>query len=136
NALEEKASEISEEDMKKVFIEISPEPEILTPGNNTFENELLTKINAINIAEDEEGGVELNEETIVEKNPEVIILSYDYTEDPVGDDLARDAWQDREAVKNGQVIPLDTELISRPGPRLVEGAKTLAKAIYPDVFGE
>src|SRR5699024_3739223 len=51
-ALEEKASEISEEDMKKVFIEISPEPEIFTPGNNTFENEILTKINARNIAED------------------------------------------------------------------------------------
>src|SRR5699024_10958193 len=44
-ALEEKASEISEEDMKKVFVEISPEPEIFTPGNNTFENEILTKIN-------------------------------------------------------------------------------------------
>src|SRR5699024_2535173 len=135
-ALEEKASEISEEDMKKVFIEISPEPDIFTPGNNTFENEILTKINAINIAEDEEGWVELNEETIVEKNPEVIILSYDYTEDPVGDVLARDAWQDIEAVKNEQVIQVDTDLISRPGPRLVEGAETLAKAIYPDVFGE
>src|SRR5699024_9041522 len=83
-ALEEKASEISEEDMKNALIEISSEPEIFTQGNNTFENENLTKINEINIVEDEEGWVELKEETIVEKNPEVIILSYDYTEDPVG----------------------------------------------------
>ena len=135
-ALEEKASQIDEEDKKKVFIEISPEPEIFTPGNNTFENEILTKINAINIAEDEEGWVELNEEAIVEQNPDVIILTYDFVEDPVGDVLNRDAWQDIEAVKNEQVIQVDTDLVSRPGPRLVEGAETLAKAIYPDVFGE
>src|SRR5699024_4138509 len=131
-ALEEKASQIDEEDKKKVFIEISPEPEIFTPGNNTFENEILTKINAINIAEDEEGWVELNEEAIVEQNPDVIILTYDFVEDPVGDVINRDAWQDIEAVKNEQVIQVDTDLVSRPGPRLVEGAETLAKAIYPD----
>src|SRR5699024_9667458 len=135
-AKEKKAKEISEQNMNKVCNEISPEHKIFTPRNNTFENEILTKINARNIAEDEEGWVELNEEAIVEKNPDVIILSYDYTEDPVGDVLARDAWQDIEAVKNEQVIQVDTDLISRPGPRLVEGAETLAKAIYPDVFGE
>lgn len=135
-ALEEKASEISEEDMKSVFIEISPEPEIYTPGNHTFENEILTKINAINIAGDQEGWVELNTEAIVEQNPEVIIVTYDFVEDPVGDLLARDAWQDIEAVKNEDVIQVDTDIVSRPGPRLVEGAETLAKAIYPEVFAE
>lgn len=135
-ALEEKASDISEDDKKKVFIEISPEPEIFTPGNHTFENEILTKINAINIAEDEEGWVELNEEAIIEENPDVIILSYDFVDDPVGQVLDRDAWQDIDAVKDEQVIVVDTDLISRPGPRLVEGAETLAKAIYPDVFDD
>jgi iron complex transport system substrate-binding protein len=136
SAIEEKANEIPEEDIKKVFIEISPEPEIFTPGNNTFENEILTTINAINIAEDQEGWVELSEEAIVEQNPDVIILSYDFVEDPVGDVLNRDAWQDTEAVKNEEVIQIDTDIISRPGPRLTEGAETLAKAIYPDVFEE
>jgi len=136
SAIEEKASEIPEEEMKKVFIEISPAPEIFTPGNNTFENEILKTINAINVAEVQEGWVELNEEAIVEENPDVIILSYDFVEDPVGEVLNRDAWQDMEAVKNGQVIQVDTDIISRPGPRLAEGAETLAKAIYPNIFEE
>jgi iron complex transport system substrate-binding protein len=134
SAIEEKASEIPEEDKKKVFIEISPEPEIFTSGNNTFENEILETINAQNIAEDQEGWVELSEEAIVEQNPDVIILSYDFVEDPVGEVLDRNAWQDTEAVKNEQVIQVDTDILSRPGPRLTEGAETLAKAIYPDVF--
>lgn len=134
--LEEKAAGIPEDEVKSVYIEISPEPEIFTPGNNTFENEILTKINAENIAADQEGWIELSEEAIVEQNPEVIILSYDFVEDPVGQLMGRDAWQDIEAVKNEQVIQVDTDIISRPGPRLAEGAETLAKAIYPDVFEE
>lgn len=134
--LEEKADEIDEEDMKKVFVEISPEPEIFTPGANTFQDEILSLIHAENIASDEEGWVELNEEAIIEKNPEVIVVTYDYTDDPVGDVLARDAWGDVDAIRDEEVIEVDANLVSRPGPRLVEGAETLAKAIYPEVFGE
>jgi iron complex transport system substrate-binding protein len=132
--LEEIAAEIPEEEVKRVYIEISPEPEIFTPGNNTFENEILTIINAENIAADQEGWVELSEESIVEQNPEVIILSYDFIEDPVGQVMERDAWEDIDAVQNERVVQVDTDIISRPGPRLTEGAEMLAKVIYPEVF--
>lgn len=134
--LSEKAEAISEEDMKTVFIEISPEPEIYTPGMNTFEDEILSLIRAENGAGDEEGWVMLNEEAVVEMNPDTIIVTYDYVEDPVGEVMNRDAWQDIDAIKNEQVFQVDTDIVSRPGPRLVEGAEVLAKEIYPDVFGE
>ncbi|GAB3800648.1 ABC transporter substrate-binding protein [Virgibacillus kimchii] len=132
--LEEKAAEIAEEEVKSIYIEISPEPEIYSPGNHTFENQILTMINAENIAADQDGWVELSEETIVDQNPDVIILTYDYIEDPVGQLMDRDAWQEIAAVQHEQVIQVDTDLISRPGPRLAEGADTLAKFIYPEVF--
>lgn len=132
--LEETAAEIPEEEVKSVYIEISPEPEIFIPGNNTFENEILTILHAENIAADQEGWVELNEEAIVEQNPEVIILTYDFIDDPVGQVMERDAWQDIEAVQNERVVQVDTDIISRPGPRLTEGAETLAEVIYPEVF--
>lgn len=135
-ALSEKAEAVLDDDMKTVFIEISPSPEIYTPGNNTFENEILSLIHAKNGAGDEDGWVMLSEEAIVEMNPDVIIVTYDYTEDPVGEVMSRDAWQDIEAIKNDQVIQVDTDIVSRPGPRLVEGAEVLAKEIYPEVFGE
>src|SRR5699024_7717950 len=35
--LEKKADDIPEDDVKTVYVEISPEPEIFTPGKNTFE---------------------------------------------------------------------------------------------------
>lgn len=133
--LADKAEEIADDEMATVYIEISPEPEIYAPGNHTFEQEILSLINAENVVE-EDGWVMINEEEVVDMNPDVIIVTYDYTDDPVGEVLARDAWQDITAVKDERVIQVDTDVVSRPGPRLVEGAETLAKAIYPEIFDE
>ncbi len=36
------------------------------------------------------------------------------------------------AVKDGQIRPVDDIVITRPGPRLVEGLQLLAVAIHPD----
>jgi hypothetical protein len=36
------------------------------------------------------------------------------------------------AVKDGQIRPVDDIIITRPGPRLVEGLRLLAVAIHPD----
>lgn len=134
--IEEKAEKIDASDMKRVYIEISPEPEIYTPGKNTFENDILTLVHAENIAEAEDGWVEMSEEAIVETNPDVIILTYDYVDNPVELVMERKAWQDINAIKDERVHLVDTDLVSRPGPRLVEGAKALGKAIYPEVFDE
>src|SRR5690625_2267978 len=133
--LAEKAEAIAEDDKQIVYIEISPEPEIYAPGNHTFEQEILTLINAEN-GVTEDGWVMINEEAVIEMDPDVIIVTYDYVEDPVGEVINRDAWQDITAVKDERVIQVDTDLVSRPGPRLVEGAEVLAKAIYPEVFAE
>lgn len=135
-ALEAKAQEIPDEDVKKVYIEIAPAPEIFTPGTGTFEDDIVSLINADNGAKDEEGWVELSEEAIIEMDPDVIILTYDYVEDAEEEVMNRDGWENISAVENEQIIVFDPDLVSRPGPRLVEGAESLAKEIYPDVFGE
>lgn len=136
-ALEEKASTIEEKDQKSVFVEISPSPEIYTTGKDTFMDELLTKINAKNAAEDQVGWPKMNEEAIIALNPDVIITTYgSFVEDPVAEVTERNGWNDVTAVKNKQIIDVNEDLVSRPGPRLVEGAEELGKAIYPDIFAE
>ena len=40
------------------------------------------------------------------------------------------------AVQNGQVFPFDDNLVSRPGPRLVDGLEALAKLLHPGVHRE
>ena len=36
--------------------------------------------------------------------------------------------------QNGQIYPFDDNLVSRPGPRLVDGLEALAKLLHPDFF--
>ena len=131
--LEERVEAI--DDVKSVYVEISPSPETYTVGKGTFIDEILTKINAKNSAGDLEGWPQVNEEAVVEMNPDIIITTYgSYVEDPVKEITDRKAWKDITAVKEEAIIDVNEDLVSRPGPRLVEGAEELAKAIYPDIF--
>ncbi|GIN63486.1 putative ABC transporter substrate-binding lipoprotein YvrC [Robertmurraya siralis] len=131
--IEEKAAEISEP--KSVIVEVSPAPDIFVVGKNTFMDEMLTLIHAENGAGDLEGWVNLDEEAVIERNPDVIITTYGYyTENAVDLLLSREGWQDVAAVKNKQVYDVHSDLVTRSGPRLAEGLEELAKAIYPEVF--
>jgi iron complex transport system substrate-binding protein len=47
---------------------------------------------------------------------------------------ARAGWESIDAVKNDQIFPFDDNLVSRPGPRLVDGLEQLAKLLHPDLF--
>ncbi|MCP3740881.1 ABC transporter substrate-binding protein [Rossellomorea sp. BNER] len=133
--IKEKAAEISEDEMKTVYVEVSPAPDMYTTGKNTFMSEMLEIINANNVAGDLDGWVKIDQEAIIKKNPDVIITTYGYyTEDPAGQVLSRDGWKDINAVKNKQVIDVHSEIVTRSGPRLAEGVEELANAIYPDVF--
>ncbi|MCL7746566.1 ABC transporter substrate-binding protein [Halalkalibacter alkaliphilus] len=133
-AIKEQAEE-SITDKKKVWVEVSPAPDIFTTGQNTFMHEMLESIQAVNAAEDHEGWVSLTEEEIVQLNPDVIITTYGYyVDNPSGDVLARDGWAEVPAVQNEQVFDVDNDTVTRPGPRLIEGVETLAELIYPEVF--
>ncbi|RSK29220.1 ABC transporter substrate-binding protein [Bacillus sp. HMF5848] len=133
DAVKEKAAQVDVK--RKVFVEVSPAPEIYTAGNNTFMHEMLTIINAENAAGDQEGWIKVDQEAILAINPDVIITTYGYySENPMEQVKSRDGWQDVTAVKNNQVIDVHSDLVTRQGPRIIEGVEELAKAIYPDIF--
>ncbi|MFB4473184.1 ABC transporter substrate-binding protein [Oceanobacillus caeni] len=132
--IQAKAEEVA--DKKSVIFEISPAPEIYVGGKNTFMDEILATINADNAIE-EEGWPKVDEETLLGYNPDVIITTYgEYTEDAIDQVKERKGWEDVTAVKEDQVFDVQTDLVSRPGPRLVEGVKEVAKAVYPEIFSE
>lgn len=135
--LKEKAKAVTAEERKKVFVEVSPLPEIYTPGKNTFMDEMLQIINADNVAGDLNGWVKMNEESIIAANPDVIITTHGYrTKDANSEVLKRSGWENIAAIKNKQVFSVNSDLVDHPGPRLVEGVEELGKAIYPDIFGK
>ncbi|MGG0717860.1 ABC transporter substrate-binding protein [Robertmurraya massiliosenegalensis] len=131
--IEEKTAGITEP--KSVIFEISPAPDIYVAGKNTFMDEMLSLIHAENGVGDLDGWPNLDEESFIERNPDVIITTYGYyTENAVDLVLAREGWQDVKAVKNKQVIDVHSDLVTRSGPRLADGLEELAKAVYPEAF--
>ena len=124
------------ENKKKVFVETSPAPEIYTPGKNTFMNQMLDMIGAENIAADQEDWFMMDPEEIVNRNPEVIVVMYDYIDTAVEDVYKRNGFDAITAVKEKAVVQVDENKTSRTGPRLADGLEEIAKAIYPEVFGE
>jgi iron complex transport system substrate-binding protein len=134
-AVKEKAAAVKEK--KKVWVEVSPSPDIFTTGKGTFMNEMLESINAINVAGDQKGWVKFTEEEIVDLKPEVIITTYGYyIENPTQEVLKRAGWSEVPAFKNEQVFDVDNDTVTRPGPRLIDGIETLGKLIYPETFAK
>jgi iron complex transport system substrate-binding protein len=132
-AMKEKSQKITEP--KKVWIEVSPAPDIFTTGKGTFLHEMLEAINAVNVAGNQEGWIKFTEEEIVNLMPEVIITTYGYYVDmPSEGVLKRAGWQGVPAVKNKQIFDVNNDTVTRPGPRLIDGVETLAKFIYPETF--
>ncbi|PLT30809.1 ABC transporter substrate-binding protein [Peribacillus deserti] len=131
--VKEKAAKVNEQ--KRVWVEVAPQPDIYTTGKGTFMQEMLDTIGAVNVAEGQQGWVKMNEEEAVKFNPDVVIVTYgDYVKNPDQQVLNRKGWSEVPAVKNKQVFNVNSDTVTRPGPRLVEGVETLGKFIYPDIF--
>ncbi|MCH7836293.1 MAG: hypothetical protein IH864_05435, partial [Chloroflexi bacterium] len=47
---------------------------------------------------------------------------------------ARPGWGSVSAVQNDRIHIIDPDIVSRPGPRLVEALRTLAAFLYPERF--
>ncbi|MED3688602.1 ABC transporter substrate-binding protein [Peribacillus butanolivorans] len=133
--IQEKAKSVKDEERKTVLVEVSPSPDIYTPGKNTFMNEMLNIISAENAAAELDGWAKIDEESMIAANPDVIITTYGYyTKDPVSEVTGRKGWEDVAAVKDGQVFDVHSDLVTRSGPRLIEGVEELAKSVYPNLF--
>lgn len=116
---------------KQVFMEISSQPDIYTSGKNTFYDDMLTSIKAKNVFHDEEGWIKTDKESILKRNPDVMITTSGQSEDEYKKlNNNRDGFDQVNAVKNNSVYALNADKISRPGPRLAEGLEELADKIY------
>jgi iron complex transport system substrate-binding protein len=113
----------------KVFVQISHEP-LFTIGQDSFLTEIVTAAGGESVTIDIPGSYpHLSKETAVVMNPDVIILSEsEDNKDPNG------ALRNSPAVKNGRVYKINADIISRPGPRLIEALEQIAKMLHPDKF--
>lgn len=106
------------------------------PGPGTFVNTLLTMAGGNNMSATLDGAwVQVSLETIIQMNPDLILLG-DAQWGGVTPEMvaARGGWDALTAVQEGKIYPFDDNLVSRPGPRLVDGLEALAKFLHPELF--
>jgi iron complex transport system substrate-binding protein len=116
----------------RVFYELDATLKIYTAADDSFLADMIALAGGEPITTGSTTNFEIPLETLVTADPEVILLgdaAYGTTAEAVA---ARPGWNVMTAVKDGAIRPVDDIVISRPGPRLVDGLRALAVAIHPD----
>jgi iron complex transport system substrate-binding protein len=99
--------------------------------SSTFIGQVYTMLGVRNIADRAPAGAsdypQLSAEYIIRADPDLIVLADTKCcgQDP-GTVAARPGWDEIAAVRDGEVIPVDDDIASRWGPRIVEFVRTIA----------
>lgn len=105
-----------------------------TVGPDSFVAELLQVAGGTNIFADvTDAYPQVSLEQIVAKAPDTIILAdsiWGVTPEAVA---ARAGWESIPAVQNQRVFPIDDNVVSRPGPRIVQGLQAVIAILHPEL---
>lgn len=119
----------------KIFIQIGDAP-IVTVGKGSFADDLIRIAGGENIAgREKEMYPRFGMEEILKRSPEIIVISSmnpkaDYPK--ILNEWSR--WKTLPAVKNGRLHLIDSDLLDRPSPRIIDGLEELAKILHPERF--
>jgi iron complex transport system substrate-binding protein len=133
-AVDEKIAPISSRPNVFYEMDATDPSKPFTAGKGTFIDQLIDRAGGHNIASDLEGYPQLSLEQVVAADPAFIILGdarYGVSPESIAE---RPGWENLSAVKNGQIFPFNDDLVSRPGPRLVDALEELAKLLRPELF--
>ena len=113
----------------RVYVEIWDEP-LQTAARGTFIDDLLGRAGGRNLFPDLAGWPRITPEAVIRRDPEVILLTYSGLRRMA----ARAGWGGVTAIRRGRLHELDPDLVSRPGPRLVDGLERIARLLHPEAY--
>lgn len=139
DGLEERIDAVTEktqaEDLvrPRVYLEYYP---YWTYGPGSFGNNLIALAGGINIAENTTSEYPMvTSEFVIAQDPEVIIYTVGYMTTTTAEEIAsRPGWDVISAVSEDSIYSMDDNLVSRYGPRIVDGLEELAALLHPDLF--
>ncbi len=135
-AVADKTRTLSPNQKPRVFYITWHDP-LMTAGTRTLADDVIASAGGQNIAFDISGDKAINLETVIYRDPQVIIASVGMG---TGEDLP---WQyvqtetrlkNTQALLNNRVYKIDGDLIHRPGPRVVDALEQMAHFIHPELF--
>ncbi|MBW7881674.1 MAG: ABC transporter substrate-binding protein [Caldilineaceae bacterium] len=127
--------DIAESDRPTVFYEVWHEP-LMTAGPGTFIGQMIEMAGGRSIFADvSEDWPQVSAEVVVERDPAVILGPDSHSDQLTAEAIsARPGWSEIAAVKDNRIYLLDGDMVSRPGPRVVDALETIARALHPDRF--
>ena len=114
----------------RVFYQVWNDP-LMTAGKGSFINQLLELASLENIVDATIGRYpRVSPELVVERDPEIIIVPSSPA-NPVNLETiyGRPGWQGVSAVKNRRVLVVNSDIISRCGPRMLDALEQIIEAI-------
>jgi iron complex transport system substrate-binding protein len=117
-----------------VFFQLSGQP-LYTAGKNSFVTNLIERAGGRSVTSDiNEAWPRVSDEAALASRPEAIIMLSGDTMGAAANTKVAAALRNSPAVRNGRVYLIDGDLLTRPGPRLVDGLEQIARALHPEVF--
>ena len=122
------------ENKRSVYFEISAAPDIFTLGRDSFLNDMISIIGGRNIFASDNPIISPGAEAIISRDPEVILTSVNYIEDPVGELKSRPGFNHISAVIHNRVYRIDTNASARPSSRITLALEQMSRAVYPEAY--
>ena len=126
---------------KTIYFEVSPlQWGLWTAGTSSFMSEIAEMMGLRNCFDDiSDSWAAISEEQVLERNPDFILtITMYYGEGPTPEEeiMGRAGWENVTAVKNGDILNLVNNELSRPAPRLAEGAQMLFDFVVESLAAE
>ncbi|MGH8057549.1 MAG: ABC transporter substrate-binding protein, partial [Candidatus Entotheonellia bacterium] len=114
---------------------LNSEP-LITVGPGSFIHQLIELAGGSNVARRAHSAYpRLNMEEVLKEDPELIVFPVGLVEGiPESEQQVWQRWTTLSAVKQGRFHRISSNLVNRPGPRIVEGLETFARIIHPEAF--
>lgn len=119
-------------DKKTILMILSLNP-LIAIGPRTFLSELVTLAHGENIVRDSSSAYPvLSREEILRRQPDVIIATNDIVRSTKDILSSYPEWKSLKAVQTNNVAIVDASIVSRPGPRIVDGLEAIIRAVHGD----
>ena len=120
---------------KRVLYVLNHQP-LITVGPGSFIHQMIGLAGGINVAAHTQTAYpHLSMEAVLKEDPEVLIFpSGDVETVSQSEQQQWRRWNSLSAVKHHRFHDVSSNLLNRPGPRIVDGLEQLARAIHPEAF--
>jgi len=121
---------------RRVLYVLNSEP-LITVGPGSFIHQMIGLAGGINVAAQAATPYpRVSMEMVLKEDPEVLVFPVGAVEAVRRSEQQQwQRWTSLSAIKHQRISEISSNLLNRPGPRIVEGLEQLAKAIHPEAFG-